>query len=197
MRVVLMAGTGIGMLVLLLAALMSVDAVASLLKERLSLNQSYDVGEQGRFGRHALGALMVLELPLGLGPLQFGKIFPEDPHNTFLNAFVSGGWLAGFAFAVMVALTLVFGLRPVFARTPWQPAAIVIYAAYAGTAAESVIIDTDHWRHAFLLLGVQWGLIAATYAHRVTQDRTGRIETAWRENLDGWDPSPAPAPRGR
>ena len=35
-----------------------------------------------------------------------------------------------------------------------------------GAAAESVIIDSDHWRHYFLLLGVLWGLMAASVAYR-------------------------------
>ena len=37
-----------------------------------------------------------------------------------------------------------------------------MFAAYFGIAAESFIIDIDHWRHTFLLIGVMWGLIAAT-----------------------------------
>ncbi len=74
---------------------MSIDTVADLLKQRMSLEQEYDVGETGRFGRHVLGALLALDVPLGIGPLQFSKIFPEDPHNSYLNAFMSGGWLSG------------------------------------------------------------------------------------------------------
>ena len=30
---------------------------------------------------------------------------------------------------------------------------------------ESIIIDSDHWPHVFLLLGGLWGLIAATRAY--------------------------------
>ncbi len=86
---------GVAAIALLLAALLSIDAVANLFKERVSLDQSYDVGEMGRFGRHVLGALLALDVPLGIGPLQFSKIFPEDPHNSYLNAFMSGGWLSG------------------------------------------------------------------------------------------------------
>jgi hypothetical protein len=78
---------------------------------------------------------------------------------------MAGGWLAGVCLPILVALTLVFGLRTVFARTPWQSTAIVIYAAYFGVMAESIVIDTDHWRHAFMQLGVLWGLIAATQAY--------------------------------
>ncbi len=166
LRIVLIGAAGAAAMTLLLAALLSTDTVAALLKERLSFNQSYDVGETGRFARHALGAVLALDLPLGIGPLQFSKIFPEDPHNTFLNAFMSGGWLSGVALPTLVMLTLGFGLRPVFTPAPWQPVAIAVYAAYLANVIESVVIDTDHWRHAFLLLGVMWGLIGATAAWR-------------------------------
>jgi O-antigen ligase len=165
MRIVLLAGAGLAATMLFVAALTSIDMVEDLLKQRLSLGQSYDVGETGRFGRHLLGSLLALDVPLGIGPLQFSKVFPEDPHNTYLNAFMAGGWLSGLAFLTLAALTLVFGLGPVLTPTPWQPAAIVVYSAYVGVMAESVIIDTDHWRHAFLLLGLQWGLIAAARAY--------------------------------
>jgi hypothetical protein len=49
-----------------------------------------------------------------------------------------------------------------FFRTPWQPMYHAIYAAYVGTIAESAIIDIDHWRHYFLILGLLWGLMAVS-----------------------------------
>jgi hypothetical protein len=107
-------------------------------------------------------------MPLGIGPLQFSKYFPEDPHNSYLNAFMSGGWLSGACYLALVLITLVFGLRQLLVATPWQSAMIVVYVGYAGTATESIIIDSDHWRHAFMLLGLLWGLIAATMAYRRT-----------------------------
>ncbi len=36
------------------------------------------------------------------------------------------------------------------------------FAAFVGQAGESLIIDSDHWRHYFLLLGLIWGLSLAT-----------------------------------
>jgi hypothetical protein len=56
----------------------------------------------------------------------------------------------------LALLTMVFGLRYLFVATPWKPTMIAVYSAYAGTMVESVIIDSDHWRHGFLLLGVLW-----------------------------------------
>jgi hypothetical protein len=109
-----------------------------------------------------MGAIFALDVPLGIGPLQFNKYFTEDPHNSYLNAFMAGGWLSGACYPALVALTLFYGLRCALTRTPWQSTAIIVYAGYFGIVTESVIIDSDHWRHAFLLLGLLWGLIAAT-----------------------------------
>ena len=38
-------------------------------------------------------------------------------------------------------------------------------AAFVGEVLEGFVIDTDHWRHFFLLLGMIWGLAAATFNH--------------------------------
>lgn len=165
LRIILIALLGIAVMVLMLAALLSVDRVAELFKQRASLDQSYDVGHLGRFGRHILGAELALDRPFGIGPLQFHFIFPEDPHNTYLNAFLSGGWLSGVVYLTMTMTTLLLGLRYVFVDTPWRHTYLAVYCAYVGTAGESAIIDSDHWRHYFLLIGVIWGLMAASRAH--------------------------------
>jgi hypothetical protein len=175
-RIVLIAIAGVLVMVLVLAALLSVDRVAELFKQRASLDQSYDVGHLGRFGRHLLGAQLALERPFGIGPLQFHKIFPEDPHNSYLNSFLSGGWLSGCVYATMVFTTLILGLRFVFVETPWRHTYLAVYCAYVGAAVESVIIDSDHWRHYFLLLGVIWGLMAASRPY--TGRRVARREPA-------------------
>ena len=117
--------------------------------------------------RYGLGFILALDQPFGIGPLQFSKYFPEDTHNSFLNAFMSGGWLSGACYPALIALTLVFGFRAVFVRTPWQQTTITVFAAFFGVVTESFIIDIDHWRHTFLLIGVMWGLIAAARRHSV------------------------------
>jgi hypothetical protein len=175
LRIVVLAGFGAMVLAAGLAALLSIEMVADLFKQRASLAQDYDLGAQGRFARFSLGAILALDAPLGIGPLQFNKYFPEDPHNSYLNAFMAGGWLSGVCYPILVALTLLYGLRTTFVRTPWQPAAIVVFSAYCGLALESIVIDSDHWRHGFLLLGLQWGLIAATrtYIRRDQREKYG------------------------
>jgi hypothetical protein len=175
MRIVLIAVAAVLVMVLALAALLSIERVADLFKERASLDQSYDVGHLGRFGRHILGAELSLDRPFGIGPLQFHKIFPEDPHNTYLNAFLSGGWLSGFVYLTTVLLTSLLGLRHVFLRTPWQVTYIAVYCAYIGTVVESAIIDSDHWRHYYLMLGLIWGLMAVSRAATNVQARAAAL----------------------
>jgi hypothetical protein len=160
-RVVIVAVLFAILIAAFVLALLSLDQVADLFKERAALVQDYDAGHTGRFGRHILGALIVLDHPMGIGPLQFSKYLPEDPHNSFLDAFVAGGWLGGFAFLLLVVLTLWVGLRQVFIRAPWQPLAIAAYAALVGEVGESYIIDVQHWRHYYLIFGLVWGLVLA------------------------------------
>ena len=91
-----------------------------------------------------------------------GRAEPSTIPTCLLNAFLSGGWLAGFCYLALAAVTIVMSTRFLFVRTPWQPFYHAIYAAYVGTIAESAIIDIDHWRHYFLILGLLWGLMAAS-----------------------------------
>ena len=69
--------------VMLIVVLLSIDSIGEMFKQRASLGQSYDSGRFGRFGRHILGAEMALDLPFGIGPLQFNRYFPEDTHNSY------------------------------------------------------------------------------------------------------------------
>ena len=81
----------------------------------------------GRFGRYLLGVDLALQHPFGVGPLQFARYFPEDPHNSYLNAFMSGGWLAGVAYPTLILISAVMGLRFVFVPTPWQATYHAVY----------------------------------------------------------------------
>lgn len=159
LRILVFAMIGAGVLAVFIVALLSLDQVSELFKERASLVQSYDAGHLGRFGRHILGALMALDYPNGIGPLQFSKYMPEDPHNSFLDAFMAGGWLGGATYIAIVVVMLVLGLRHVFVPAPWQATYIAIYAAFFGEVGESYIIDVQHWRHYFLIVGLVWGLM--------------------------------------
>src|ERR1700759_2749525 len=157
-RIIIMAVMAALGAVLLLAVLLSFDSIAEMFRQRASFDQSYDEGRFGRFGRHILGADMALDLPFGIGPLQFHNYFPEDTHNSYLNAFMSGGWISGICYPAMVFLTVMLGFRYLFVRVPWQRAYLAIFSAFLGTVGESFVIDTDHWRHFWMMIGAVWAM---------------------------------------
>lgn len=169
-RIIVMAVVAAALGLALIAILLSFDSIAEMFKQRASFDQSYDEGRFGRFGRHILGAEMALDRPFGIGPLQFHRYFPEDTHNSYLNAFMSGGWLSGICYPALVFTTVITGFRHVFVRVPWQRAYLAIFSAFIGTVGESFIIDTDHWRHFWMMLGVMWGMIAAAQAYKIKTD---------------------------
>jgi hypothetical protein len=165
-RIVITSVAVVVLLVLLIAVLLSFDSVAEMFQQRASFDQSYDEGRFGRFGRHILGADMALDLPFGIGPLQFHQYFPEDTHNSYLNAFMSGGWLAGVCYPTLIVVTIIMGFRHALTPVPWQRFYLAIFAAFLGTVGENFIIDTDHWRHFWMMLGAMWGMFAAAQPYK-------------------------------
>jgi O-antigen ligase len=153
--------TAIGVGVLL-AGMLSVGTIGDVFKERASLIQDYDAGDSGRFTQQQNSIPVLLERPNGLGPYQFHKYYDQDPHEVYLNAFASYGWVGGFSYAILVLFTLWVGYANVLKRTPWQPYFIATLATYTGVVLEGFVIDTDHWRHYYLLMGIIWGLVIAT-----------------------------------
>jgi hypothetical protein len=179
-RIVLTTAAVIVAAAAMMLVLLSFDSIDALFKERASLHQSYDSGRFGRFGRHALGFQMALDLPLGIGPLQFTRFFPEDTHNSFLNAFMSGGWIAGICFPVLVFITVAMGFRLIFVRVPWQRSYLALFSAFLGTVGEAFIIDVDHWRHFWMLLGAMWAMNVAAYDYVATARRRTTAPAALR-----------------
>lgn len=176
-RIVTMAVVAMLIGAALLVVLLSFDSVETLFKQRASFDQSYDEGRFGRFGRHILGAQMALDLPFGIGPLQFTRFFPEDTHNSYLNAFMSGGWISGVCYPALIFTTVFLGFRYAFVRVPWQRTYLAVFAAFLGTVGESFVIDTDHWRHFWMMTGLMWGMFAAGQQHIATARRS--LEAAW------------------
>ena len=150
---------------LALAWLLSLDQVATLFAQRAALEQAYDVGAQGRFAGQRLALGLITTSPLGIGATQFVFYNPEQVHNVYLNMFLQAGWAGGFAYLALVLITLGRGLT--FAlRRGVSGIYLATYATFAGVALEGLIVDTDHWRHFYLLLGLVWGMMVHANANR-------------------------------
>ena len=161
-RIIILSVIGLIVTAIMLLLLLSIDDVRNLFLDRFTLVKNYDAGETGRFGNQLNSIPMLLERPLGFGPLQFFKYFGLDPHNTFINSFASYGWLGGFSYFLLIFSTIYIGLKTVLTHTPWQNHAIVVFCPLLTTILQGVQIDTDHWRHFYVLLGLMWGLFAAS-----------------------------------
>jgi hypothetical protein len=84
---------------------------------------------------------------------------------------MSGGWLSGICYPALIFTTVILGFRHLFVRVAWQRAYLAIFSAFLGTVGESFIIDTDHWRHFWMMLGAMWGMISAAQSFRVIDQR--------------------------
>jgi len=143
-----------------LAVALSFENIRDVFETRASLDQSYDQGVTGRFGNQLRSIPLLLDTPNGLGPLRFRWYFTDDPHNVYINAFASYGWLGGMAWLGLMAATCYVGWRLVLQRRPWQQHAVVLWPVLFVTILQGLQIDTDHWRHFYLMLGLIWGLAA-------------------------------------
>jgi len=165
-RILLYSVLAVGVVAALVAVLVSIEEVRQMFLQRATLLQSYDTGTEGsRFNIQQRSIEEMLQNWNGMGPWVFAVQYGLVSHNSYLGTMLNHGWLGGITYLAMVLTTLVVGFRCALIRTPWQDCLIVVVASYFGLSLESAIVDTDHWRHYYLLLGVIWGMAAATINH--------------------------------
>lgn len=194
-RILFLILIGFAVVVAVLMAVSSIDVVGQMLADRARL-QTYDYTSDNR-SRLFLQEDSLREIfnhPLGMGPWGFAHYTGWVSHNSYLGTFLNHGWVGGSAYLLLIALTLYLGFKMMWVRTPWQSFLIATYTPFVGLVLEAFVIDTDHWRHFYLLVGIIWGLAAATI--NFTARRSG-------ERLDAKTSGPvmevatalAPAPR--
>ena len=144
----------------------SEPAVQDMLEKRFSITQSYDVETGGRFWVQRQALAVALQTPLGVGPNRTESSFGMNPHNVYIKTVVENGWLGGVVFLITIVLIVAQGIRAATRDWPFRDSAIVVFSSLVGIVAESMIIDTLHWRHFFLLLGMMSGLTILMRHHR-------------------------------
>ena len=162
---VVSGGVALGLLIIGIAALLQVPAVSQMMEKRASLVQEYDVGETGRFGTQKRALLLGLQKPLGTGSGEVRDEFARYPHNVYLLTLVENGWLGMASFAAFLLLQLGAGFR--YLRdighhdidNSVDETIVIVFAVLLTTILQSLFIDTLHWRHLFILLGVMMGSI--------------------------------------
>ncbi len=166
LRIVVMTVAALALLTGAFLVILQIPGVAEMLSQRAQLAQDYDSARLGRFARYVIGFQMAMEHPLGIGPLEFGYMFGEDTHNIWLKALMDYGWLGFACWAIMIGWTVAGGFRILLRDRPWQPFLLCAYVVFLGHIALGSVIDTDHWRHVYLLIGLIWGAIALENRHQ-------------------------------
>ena len=136
-------------------------SVADRFFQRAVVSQKYDLKEGGRFYTQQQAISRIGTTPLGIGPGRSAAELGLAPHNLYLHIFVEGGWLAGLAFFMFLFLTFYRSLALFFWQSSLRDDFFIIFASLSGLLLQSFFIDSTHWRHFWLLLAMNWGLIVA------------------------------------
>jgi O-antigen ligase len=174
LRLVMMSVAAFSVLVIGLLIALQFPAISELFTTRAQLVQEYDGARLGRFARYTIGFMLATEHPLGIGPLEFGQIYGEDTHNIWLKALMDYGWLGFASWLTMIVWTLAGGFKIMFRERPWQPYLLCAWVTLVGHVALGTVIDTDHWRHFYLLIGMVWGAFALEARYGADYSRQAR-----------------------
>lgn len=142
------------LLALAIDRLTELTVIQNMLEQRLG-PQHYDTD---RFATQREALQVAIEEPLGIGPGQSERTFTRAAHNAYVRGFVENGYLGGLSLALLMFGSLL--------RAAWlaidtrdagvQTAMAVIAGALAAICVESLVIDSVHWRHLWMLCGLAW-----------------------------------------
>jgi O-antigen ligase len=131
----------------------AVSSSFTFLQERARF-QFYDVQ---RFGAQLSGVELAAEYPLGIGPGQFERVSAISAHSTYVRALAEEGLLGLLVLLALVVLTLFFAAQNTAAgRDTYGIGSATLLAAWCGVLANSIFIDTLHWRHLWLIAALVW-----------------------------------------
>src|ERR1700685_38366 len=132
------------------------ETFAEMLTGRFKIAEEYDLGYFGRYNRYLLSVPLILDHPLGLGLFEIDKIFPEPIHNIWISSFLNYGWLAGFAWTLLMVLSV----QPAWYN--WKRSGegvfLLILFSWLSVISCAMLHQAERWRFLWLFTGVLWGL---------------------------------------
>lgn len=131
----------------------------SLFFERIQ-PQAYD---EDRFATQEQGFVRAMQSPLvGHGPGMTNQELNYAIHNSYLRVLFENGIIGMIPFVLLLVGAVGLSLRAsLTASTPFERrVAAAIAACMIGTLGNSVVIDSVHWRHLWMLIGLGWATMA-------------------------------------
>ena len=134
-------------------AVVAITGSGSFVEERAHY-QTYD---NERFGAQERGLQLAERNPIGIGPGQFERRAPISAHSTYIRVLAEQGVLGFAAIATLIFGTLLTAIRNVvLGRSTWGISSLGLLAAWCGILANSLFVDTLHWRHLWIVAGLIW-----------------------------------------
>ena len=147
-----LVGTMAAALIVLFGAVV-VSGSGEFFEERARFQQ-YD---EDRFAAQRAGVELAASHPFGIGPGQYEEVVGYAAHSTYVNALTEQGFLGLLTVVLLFLVTLGAAARNAIAgRTTFGIGSATLLAAWCGTLANSVFVDTLHWRHLWLIAALIW-----------------------------------------
>jgi hypothetical protein len=132
------------------------ETFAQLIVDRFKLAEAYDLGYFGRYNRYVLAIPLILDNPLGLGLFEIDKYFPEPIHNIWISSFLNYGWIAGFAWTLLIVLSIQQAWYS-WRRTRNSLCLLILFS-WLSIMSCAMLHQAERWRFLWLFTGVLWGL---------------------------------------
>ncbi len=138
-----------------LISYVGIDNFSEKVIERFTVAKDYDLGYGGRYHRYILALPFLLEHPLGLGLYELDKYFPEPIHNIWISSFLNYGWVAGFAWTLLMVLSLQITWYN-WKRTR-NSLCLFVFFSWLSIVSCAMLHQSERWRHLWLFTGIVWG----------------------------------------
>jgi O-antigen ligase len=134
-------------------AILAATGSEAFLLERARI-QSYDAS---RFSAQMVGIESAERYPFGVGPGQFENYAPLSAHSTYVRVVGEQGLPGLLALVVLLTSTLVAAVGNALAgRETYGIGSAALLGAWCGILVNSLVVDTLHWRHVWIVAALIW-----------------------------------------
>lgn len=138
--------------------------------------QSYD---NTRFSTQVVGIQSAERYPFGVGPGQFESYAPQSAHSTYVRVLGEQGLPGLFVLVLALTFTLVAALaNAVAGRETYGIGSAALLGSWCGMLVNSIVVDTLHWRHFWIVAALIWAGRARSGALRPRSATAARAARA-------------------
>lgn len=162
----------LALVALVVTGVMAASGSLAIFEERAQV-QSYDTE---RFGAQRVGVELGMRHPGGVGPGQFQFHHPVETHSTYIRVLAEQGVLGLATWLALAGVTLAMAARnAVEGRDTFGIGSAALLGSWCGLLVASLVVDTLHWRHLWVVAALIWAGTFRGRPARATAARRPRI----------------------